>query len=122
MHVIGGSGTGKSKFLEWMIRQDLRDGRGLCLIDWHGTLYNDVLRCCAYHGVGVAGDFRSLVLLNLPGRGGGVSLQVSRRVDATVRSWGASNTDLMPTFSRICRLLYSHSAPESLRCTPESAV
>src|SRR5688572_27325558 len=64
MHVIGGSGTGKSKFLEWMIRSDLRDGRGLCLIDWHGTLYNDVLRSCAYHDVGANGDFRSVVLLN----------------------------------------------------------
>src|SRR5438128_2350789 len=42
MHVIGGSGTGKSKFLEWMIRRDIREGRGLCLIDWHGTLYNDL--------------------------------------------------------------------------------
>src|SRR5258706_901362 len=64
MHVIGGSGTGKSKFLEWMIRRDLRQGNGLCLIDWHGTLYNDVLRYCAYQDVGLAGDFRSVVLLN----------------------------------------------------------
>ena len=64
MHVIGGSGTGKSKFLEWMIRRDLRDGRGLCLIDWHGTLFKDVLRCCAYHQVGTGGDYRHVVLLN----------------------------------------------------------
>ena len=37
-HVIGGSGTGKSKFLEWMISRDIRAGRGLCLIDWHGCV------------------------------------------------------------------------------------
>jgi hypothetical protein len=119
MHVIGGSGTGKSKFLEWMIRRDLRDGQGLCLIDWHGTLYNDVLRCCAYHGVGSAGDARSVVLLNpsepefitgfnpfVAGEGD-VSVQVSRRVDATIRPWGATNTDQTPTFAPICRLLYT---------------
>lgn len=119
MHVIGGSGTGKSKFLEWMIGRDLRAGRGLCLIDWHGTLYNDVLRCCAYHGVGAVGDFRSVVLLNpsqpdfitgfnpfIAGEGD-VSVQVSRRVDATIRPWGATNTDQTPTFARICRLLYT---------------
>ena len=119
MHVIGGSGTGKSKFLEWMIRRDLRHGRGLCLIDWHGTLYNDVLRCCAYHGVGCGENSRSLVLLNpsqpdfitgfnpfVAGEGD-VSVQVSRRVDATIRPWGATNTDQTPTFSRICQLLFT---------------
>jgi hypothetical protein len=118
-HVIGGSGTGKSKFLEWMIGRDLRNGKGLCLIDWHGTLYNDVLRCCAYHGVGTHSDVRSVVLLNpsqpqfitgfnpfIAGTGD-VSVQVSRRVDATIRPWGVTNTDQTPTFSRICRLLYT---------------
>lgn len=43
MHVIGGSGVGKSKLLEHMIRQDVRAGRGLCLIDPHGNLFQSVL-------------------------------------------------------------------------------
>ncbi len=119
MHVIGGSGTGKSKFLEWVISRDIRDRQGLCILDWHGTLYKDVLRCCAYHGVGVGRDGRRVVLLNpsepdfitgfnpFVAGTGDVSVQVSRRVDATVRPWGATNTDLTPTFSRICRLLYT---------------
>src|SRR5687767_6200086 len=64
MHVIGGSGTGKSKFLEWLIRQDINEGNGLCLLDWHGTLYEDVLRFCAYKDVGLCNDFRKLILLN----------------------------------------------------------
>jgi len=39
MHVIGSSGSGKSKFLEQMIREDLGNRQGFCLIDPHGTLY-----------------------------------------------------------------------------------
>src|SRR5437016_4892610 len=100
MHVIGGSGTGKSKFLEMLIRSDIRAGHGLCLIDWHGTLYNDVLRYCSHLDVGLYDDFRSLVLLDpsrcqfvtgfnpFMNRGEDVSAQVSRRIAATIRPWG----------------------------------
>jgi ABC-type transporter Mla maintaining outer membrane lipid asymmetry ATPase subunit MlaF len=49
MHVIGSSGSGKSKFLESLIRQDLTSQQGFCLIDPHGTLYRDVLDYCAHH-------------------------------------------------------------------------
>src|SRR2546425_12480754 len=64
LHVIGGSGTGKSKFLEWLIRKDIRAGQGFCLIDWHGTLYQDVLNYCSWLDIGLNNDFRSLILLN----------------------------------------------------------
>jgi hypothetical protein len=46
MHILGATGTGKSKFLEHLIRQDILQGRGLCLIDPHGDLYDDVLAFC----------------------------------------------------------------------------
>ena len=119
MHVIGGSGTGKSKFLEWLIRRDVREGNGFCVVDWHGTLYNDILEYYCYHQVGVRRDPLSVVLLNpsrpdfitgfnpFVGGEGDVSVRVSRRVDATIRPWGVTNTDETPTFGRICRLLYT---------------
>ena len=44
MQVIGASGTGKTKFLEHLIRQDILNGRGLCLLDPTGNLYRDVVR------------------------------------------------------------------------------
>lgn len=44
MHVIGGSGRGKSVFLANLIRQDILDGRnGLCVIDPHGELYDSLV-------------------------------------------------------------------------------
>src|SRR5438552_9910753 len=64
-HVLGGSGKGKSKFLEHMIRQDIKAGHGLTVLDWHGELYNNLVRWCASERIGLFGDPRKLVLLNL---------------------------------------------------------
>lgn len=43
MHVLGATGTGKSRFLQSMIRQDILNGDGLCLIDPHGTLCRQMM-------------------------------------------------------------------------------
>ena len=51
MHVVGGSGQGKSKFLEHIIREDILAGHGLCLLDPHGELCDNILRWSAVHGV-----------------------------------------------------------------------
>lgn len=42
-YLIGKSGTGKSTILEQMIKQDLEQGNGLCLVDPHGDLVEAVL-------------------------------------------------------------------------------
>lgn len=42
--IIGGSGSGKSRLLELLVRQDLSDrNAGLCLIDPHGEVYDDLV-------------------------------------------------------------------------------
>ena len=43
MHVIGLSRQGKSYFLEHLIRQDIKNGVGLCVIDPHGSMYNNLV-------------------------------------------------------------------------------
>lgn len=43
VYVIGQTGTGKSTLLTSFISQDMAAGQGLCLIDPHGDLVNDVL-------------------------------------------------------------------------------
>lgn len=42
-YCIGKSGTGKSVFLQTIARQDIRNGDGICLIDPHGDLAEDIL-------------------------------------------------------------------------------
>lgn len=51
-HILGTTREGKSKFLEYMIREDISRGNGLCLLDPSDrgdTVYN-VLRYCASIG------------------------------------------------------------------------
>ncbi|MBT4384255.1 type IV secretion system DNA-binding domain-containing protein [Candidatus Peregrinibacteria bacterium] len=42
-YVVGQTGTGKSSILQVMIRQDLENGKGICVIDPHGQLVEDIL-------------------------------------------------------------------------------
>lgn len=111
MHVIGTTGSGKSKFLEWMIRGDIRNGEGLCLIDRHGSLYEDVVKWCAYHNL----LDRDIILLN-PSEGDYVkgfnpfqksqaelSVQIDNQITVILRAWGTENTDETPSLERWLR-------------------
>ncbi|MFA6024710.1 MAG: type IV secretion system DNA-binding domain-containing protein [Candidatus Gracilibacteria bacterium] len=42
-YVIGQTGTGKSSILQVMVRQDLQNGKGICVVDPHGQLIDDIL-------------------------------------------------------------------------------
>jgi hypothetical protein len=42
-YVIGKSGTGKSALLSFMARQDIQNGEGICMVDPHGDLIEDIL-------------------------------------------------------------------------------
>ncbi|HVF68939.1 MAG TPA: type IV secretion system DNA-binding domain-containing protein [Xanthomonadales bacterium] len=44
MYVIGKTGVGKSRFLELLMISDIKNNRGLCLIDPHGDLAEAVLK------------------------------------------------------------------------------
>jgi hypothetical protein len=43
-YVIGKSGSGKSAFLSWIARQDMANGDGVCVIDPHGDLIEELTR------------------------------------------------------------------------------
>jgi len=42
-YIIGKSGSGKSVFLNFMARQDIANGDGVCVVDPHGDLIEDLL-------------------------------------------------------------------------------
>ena len=43
MYIIGKTGTGKSKFLQSLLLQDIEAGKGLCFIDPHGDAVEELL-------------------------------------------------------------------------------
>ena len=113
-HVIGSSGSGKSKFFEHLMRQDLRRRQNFCLIDPHGMLFDAVLDWASHQVLE-----RKIIQFNLsqPGQvigfnpfqrsSGDISVQVDRRVTATCHAWGVTDTDQTPTLARTLRLIYS---------------
>ncbi len=116
VHVIGASGTGKSKMLESMIRQDITAGRGLCLIDPHGTLADAVLQWCAATGMQ---DFRRIHVVEPselgwcagfnPLRTDGLT-ETAVRVDAMVAAcaqvWGGENANATPLLKKCLRAVF----------------
>lgn len=115
-HIVGASGTGKSKLIEAMIRQDILAGRGLCLIDPHGTLADAILQFCATR------QFQGLRRIHIvepsdpawsvgfnPLRLDGVT-EAAARVDAMVSAcaqvWGGENTNSTPLLKKCLRAVF----------------
>ena len=44
LYVVGKSGTGKSKLLELLIATDIKEGKGVCVMDPHGDLVDAVIK------------------------------------------------------------------------------
>lgn len=119
-HVVGSSGYGKSKFLEALLQEAYLSHRGFCLIDWHGTLYRTLVEKLAY-----LGTERAVYLLNPsdPDFVTGynpffaetqdadkIAASVGRRLEATLKGWGADNADETPQLAEILRHVYQFSA------------
>lgn len=49
LYVVGKSGTGKSKLLEMLIQSDILAGKGVCVLDPHGDLVDNVMRMIPEH-------------------------------------------------------------------------
>lgn len=111
-HIVGSTGTGKSKLIELLIRRDMDDRRiGACLIDPHGSLYDELVRYAAMKGrpelskrlvlFNPAGTPETVVGFNpMANRGADVDYVVSSLVEACLKAWGQDNTMLTPRISR----------------------
>lgn len=111
LYICGGTGTGKSKLLEWLIRQDIvawRDSHcGMLVLDPHGSLYDGLMRWLAQHDPNrpiIPIDLRRddwVVSYNvLRKRSASAAVIVDNLVDAMAHVWGQSGTDHTPLFAR----------------------
>ena len=116
IHIVGASGRGKSKLLESMIRQDILAGRGLCLIDPHGTLADPIVTWCASRGLQ---NFRKVHVVKPadlewsaafnPLRLDGVtepSVRVDTMVAACAQVWGGENLSQTPLLKKCLRAVF----------------
>jgi hypothetical protein len=121
LYVCGGTGTGKSKFLESLIRQDILNWRkskcGVLVLDPHGSLYDSLINWLAWHNIDrpvVPIDLRQddwVVSYNLlRQRQADPAVLVDNITDAMAYVWGQGGTNQTPLFARwagnVIRALY----------------
>ena len=115
-YICGSTGTGKSKMLEHLIRQDILNWNkskcGLLVLDPHGSLYDSLINFIAWEEPSlkkapiVPIDLRQTdwtVAYNVmrPRVKADPSVIVQNFVQAMAYVWGADGTDKTPLFARI---------------------
>src|ERR1044071_8182371 len=93
MYIVGKTGTGKSTFLETMIRQDLEAGQGLALLDPHGDLVERVLSQVPEERK------TDLIYFNVPDRINPLGFNPLERVPGLQRALAASH--LLEAFKKL---------------------
>ena len=93
MYIIGKTGTGKSSLLATMIRQDIKAGRGLALLDSHGDLIERLLPSIPKY------RRQDLIYFNVPDASRPLGFNPLERVPRPKRSLAASG--LLEVFKMI---------------------
>jgi len=116
LYICGSTGTGKSKMLEHLIRQDImkwpQSKCGLLVLDPHGSLYDSLMNWLAWEEPYLKGiplvpiDLRQTdwtVAYNVmrPRTTADPAVIVSNFVQAMAYVWGTDGTDQTPLFARI---------------------
>ena len=114
LYVCGGTGTGKSKFLESCIRQDIKQWRkskcGVILLDPHGSVYDNLLQWLAWNSDVINVpiipiDLRRddwVVSYNLlrTRQSADPAVLIDNLTDAMAYVWGQTGTNETPLFAR----------------------
>jgi len=124
MEVVGLSGQGKSFFLEHLIRQDIKNGAGVCVIDPHGNLYNHIVDWIAENQIQRSG--RKIHLINLPEgkwsigfnplarRDLSIDARVGSFIDACQVVWGDDESAGHKTLAKLLRMVFTTLAHHNL--------
>lgn len=124
MQIVGAPGTGKTKFIENLIQQDICNGEGLCLIDPHGHLFDRMIEWCASSRVAdwrkilvidpasrsLAPAFNPLDVGRYEGQGDGLTRDfcISSVISSIAQAWREYDPARTP---RLRRILYTVLAP-----------
>ena len=123
LYICGGTGTGKSKFLENLVRQDIlawhKSKCGMLVIDPHGSMYDSIIRWLAWRGIDrpvIPIDLRQddwIISYNLlRQREADPAVLVDNITDAMAYVWGQGGTNQTPLFARwagnVLRTLYEN--------------
>ncbi len=118
LYVCGATGTGKSKMLEHLVRQDIKQWHkskcGALIIDPHGSLYNSLINWIAWNEPYLKDvpivpiDLRQkdwTIGYNVmrPRAIADPAVVVSNFVQAMAYVWGADGTDKTPLFARLAK-------------------
>lgn len=127
LYVCGGTGTGKSKFLESLIRQDIKNWHkskcGLIVLDPHGSLYDSLIEWMAWNKEVldvplIPIDLRRddwIISYNLLRKRetADPAVLVDNLTDAMAYVWGQGGTNQTPLFARwagnVLRALYEQN-------------
>lgn len=93
MYFIGKSGVGKSKLLELLIKGDIEGGHGVCVIDPHGDLVENIIPFIPEDRV------KDVIYFNAPDEKFPISFNPIEKVDKVYRQQVA--TGLIETFKKI---------------------
>src|ERR1017187_4794878 len=112
LYICGGTGTGKSKFLENLIRQDIRNWSkskcGMLVIDPHGSLYDNLMNWLAWMKLErpiIPIDLRQddwVVSYNLlrQRKRAAPSVLIDNLIQAMAYVWGQGGTNQTPLFEQ----------------------
>jgi hypothetical protein len=133
-HIIGTTGGGKTNFLEHLIRQDIKKGDGVCVIDPHGN-HPDSIHRSLITWLNATGYMRSRKVhliepnvsthttgfnpLALPSGDTSVSVVAGVTLEAIERVWGDEDTHAKPTIRRLLKATFAALA--ELRLTLSEA-
>ncbi len=109
MYFIGKSGVGKSKLLELLIKGDIEGGHGVCVIDPHGDLIENIIPFIPENRI------KDVIYFNAPDEKFPISFNPIEKVDKVYRQQVA--TGLIETFKKIFGANWTPRLEHVLRMT-----
>jgi len=127
-YVTGTTGSGKSKFLEGLLRQDIEgwinSEYGILLLDWHGTIYDAVMKWLASDGYYME---RPIIPIDLRRDEWVIAYNFVRKREAFYNSvlvdllvkqlvyvWGQGDTNQTPSLEKTANAIFLAAIAEGL--------